>query len=300
MQIPNSLKETIVRVHGELGREWLGGLPSLIIECRKRWSLELGKPFDNLSYNLVIACRSSEGADVVLKLGVPCAELLTEATALRLFDGRGAVRLLAQDASRGVLLMERAMPGTPLYKLQTDLEATRTAARLMKRLWREPPAEHSFPSLEIWFKAFARLRSRFDGASGPFPPEIIANAERTFGELNASSAHAFVLHGDLHHENILCSERDEWMAIDPKGICGDQGYEVGSFMLNQLPDGASEIVLREILKMRLSIFSDELKISHERLAGWAFCHAALSAVWSFEESAQWHDTIRVAQILEQL
>ena len=300
MQIPNSLKETIARVHGEMGREWLESLPSLIIECRERWSLKLGKPFDNLSYNLVIPCRSSEGADVVLKLGVPCPELLTEASALSLFDGRGAVRLLAQDAISGALLLERAMPGTPLYKLQGDLEATRTAARLMKSLWREPTAEHSFPSLEVWFRAFARLRSSLDGATGPFPPEIIASAERTFKELNGSSARAVVLHGDLHHENILRSERDVWTAIDPKGICGDRGYEIGSFMLNQLPDGAAEMVLREILKRRLSIFSDELKMSRERLAGWAFCHAVLSAVWSFEESAEWQDTIRLAQILERL
>lgn len=299
-QIPNRLKETIERVHGERGREWLANLPSLLVECRHYWSLELEKPFDNLSYNLVIPGRSAQGADVVLKLGVPCPELLTEASALKLFDGLGAIRLLDHDLPRGILLLERAVPGTPLYKLQQDPEATRTAARLMRRLWREPPADASFPSLATWFQSFKRLRSGFDGGSGPFPQELITRAESTFLELNTSSENQVILHGDLHHENILCDERGGWVVIDPKGICGDKGYEIASFMMNQLPTGASDLMLREILSRRLSIFADELQISRERLAGWAFCHAVLSAVWDFEESAEWGGTIHLAQILERL
>ena len=300
MQIPNGLTETIERVHGERGRLWIETIPALIAECRERWALELERPFDNLSYNLVLPGRNSEGADVVLKLGVPCSELLTEAAALTLFGGIGAVRLLDHDAARGVLLMERAIPGTPLNKLQPDPEATQTAARLMRHLWREAPAGHSFPSLAVWFQAFDRLRSKFDGGSGPFPEELIARAERRFLDLNTSSEQAVILHGDLHHENILSSARSGCVAIDPKGICGDPGYEVGSFMLNQLPVGASEVVLREIFGRRLSVFSEELQIKRERLAGWAFCHAVLSAVWDFDESAEWRGTIHLAQILEQL
>lgn len=300
VQVPNNLKETIERVYGEKGRQWLATLPSLLVECRQRWALELGVPFDNLSYNLVIPGRTSQGAEVVLKLGVPCRELLTEASALSLFRGRGAVRLLDHDAPRGVLLIERAMPGTPIYKLQGDAEATSTAATLMQRLWQDPPAGYSFPSLAVWFQAFARLRCRFNGESGPFPPELIAKAERAFSELHTSSGRAVILHGDLHHTNILYSARSGWVAIDPKGISGDPGYEIGSFMLNQLPAGAPDTIVREVLSRRLSIFSDELQMRRERLVRWAFCHAVLSAVWDFEESSEWSGTIHLAQMLEQI
>ena len=244
MQIPERLRETVVRVHGERGQQWLEALPALLSECCDRWSLELDEPFENLSYNLVIPGRNSVGLGVVLKVGVPCRELFTEASALSLFAGVGAVRLLDTDAPRGILLMERLTPGTPLYRLQGDAEATHTAAALMLRLWRTPPAEHSFPSLTVWFRAFEQLRERFDGGSGPFPPELIERAERTFIELNTSSDGKAILHGDLHHTNILFSARSGWVAIDPKGICGDAGYEVGSFMLNRLPAHASDSVTR--------------------------------------------------------
>jgi streptomycin 6-kinase len=300
VQLPESLRETIERVHGRRGRLWLAALPALLEGCRARWSLELGRPFSGLSYNLVIPARDPSGAEVVLKLGVLCRELVSEAAALSLFDGVGAVRLLDHDAEHGALLLERVMPGTPVHELPDDAEATRTAVRLMLRLWREPPEGHTFSPLAERFRAFDRLRSNFGGGSGPFPAELIAKAEHTFYGLNASAERSLILHGDLHHTNILSSTERGWLAIDPKGVCGDPGYEVGSFMLNRLPAGASESALLEYMRRRLSIFSEELRVGQGRLAGWAFCHAVLSALWDFEESADWRPTVRLARILERL
>lgn len=294
------LRDTVERVHGAMGRQWFSSLPTLLSECRERWSLELDEPFENLSYNLVMPGRIPDGTEVVLKVGVPCRELLTEAAALSLFDGLAAVRLLDQDAPRGILLLERVTPGIPVYETRGETGPTHLAATLMRNLWRTPPAEHSFPTLAVWFRAFERLRISFDGGSGPFPNTLIERAERDFAQLEASSDRQVVLHGDLHHANILFSERRGWLAIDPKGLCGDPGYEIGSFMLNQLPAGASEVVTLEILTGRLMIFSEELEIERERLARWAFCHAVLSALWDFEEQQEWHGTIRLARMLERL
>lgn len=297
MQIPEDLRQTIERVHGERGRDWIQALPNLTRECQERWSLNFDRPFDNLSYNLVLPAKMPDDKDVVLKLGVPCAELTSEAAALDLFQGAGAVHLVAHDAPRGILLMERALPGSPIYELQSDVEATRTAAAVMRKLWRPPPANHPFPSLVIWFQAFTRLKNRFAGGSGPFESSLIDRAERTLATLNASTDRSLILHGDLHHANILFSEERGWLAIDPKGICGDPAYEVGSFMLNRLPVEASESATMEILKQRLSIFSEVLAINESRLAGWSFCHALLSALWDFEESADWRPTMKLAEML---
>jgi streptomycin 6-kinase len=84
-------------------------------------------------------------------------------------------------------------------------------------------------------------------------------------ELNSTSESSVILHGDLHHANIIISAGRGWLAIDPKGVCGDPGYEVGPFMMNQIPAGASDTEVKEILKQRISIFSDELQIKRERL-----------------------------------
>jgi len=296
--IPNELRQTIERVHGEAGRQWLAILPDLLEEFTDRWSVTLQKPFENLSYNLVIPGHNASGAQVVLKLGPPCAELTAEATALRLFAGRGAVRLLNYDSARGALLIERIVPGIPLHQRQDEKTAIRTTAQLMRYLWREPPVEHSFPTLSRWFRALELLREQKPAKL--FPMDLVDQAWADFVELQASEPRRVILHGDLHHENILYSTEHGWLAIDPKGLCGDPGYEVATFMLNQLPLNASRSTLRQVLARRVSIFSDELKMERQRLAKWSFCHAALSAAWSFEEGAEHKGTIFIAQVLEGL
>ena len=127
----------------------------------------------------------------------------------------------------------------------------------------------SFPSLADWFLAFARLRNNFLGGSGPFPNDIITRAERSFDELNQSTSReaCMVFHGALHHANILLSSKEEWLAIDPKGIVRAPGYEVGPFMLNRLQSGGSDAGRADPFNQRLAIFSDELPIDKTRL-GW--------------------------------
>lgn len=297
LTISKELQRNVEGAHGEAGRAWLEMLPALLQEFSERWSLTLQDPFLNLSYNLVIPGRTKTREQIVLKLGPPCAELTSEAAALQLFNGEAAVRLLNHDAVRGALLLERVVPGNALHQLQDEPTATQTAARLMRRLWREPPTDHSFRTLSRWFRSLAILQAV---AKPEFSKALIEQANETLALLQASAARPVILHGDLHHENILYSDDQGWLAIDPKGVCGDPGYEVGTFMLNQLPENASPSDLREVLSRRFSIFSDELKIARQRLIDWAFCHAMLSAAWSLEEGGDYEKTILIANLLKDL
>ncbi len=144
--------------------------------------------------------------DVVLKLGVPCSELVAEIEALRLMDGRGAARLLDADADASCLLLERLSPGAPISELAYDEIATAGAAELMRELWRPVPDDNPFPSVSQCSDGLSRLRDRFDGGTGPFPARLVEAAEDHFETLQAHAA-TVVLHRDLHHRNILSAER---------------------------------------------------------------------------------------------
>jgi streptomycin 6-kinase len=61
----------------------------------------------------------------------------------------------------------------------------------------------------------------------------LARAERLSADLLESAATEVLLHGDLHHFNILSARREPWLCIDPKGMRGHPGYEVGPFLLNE-------------------------------------------------------------------
>ena len=166
--IPADFARTITALHQQEGRAWLDTLPALIADCARRWGLIVDEPFANLSYNFVAPARRTDGTEAVLKIELPTSEWRTEIEALRLFDGRGAVRLLAADDQRGVLLLERITPGTPLSTLDDDREATQIAAAVMRRLWRPPPARHAFPSIADWASGLSQYRERFDD-EGPLP-----------------------------------------------------------------------------------------------------------------------------------
>jgi streptomycin 6-kinase len=298
--LPDALARRLAEVHGEAGRRWLRGFPALLEDVRTRWSLALGTPFAELSYHFVVPAVRSGGDAVVLKLGVPCRELSREVDALAHFDGRGAVRLLAADAPRGALLLERLEPGETLLVERDDERATATVAAVMRALWRPPPVSHAFPAVADWGAGFGRLRARFGGGSGPLPEPLVARAEALFAELSASSDAPVLLHGDLHHANVLSSRRVPWLAIDPKGVVGEPAYEVGAWLRNPL-DLLERGDPRRTLARRVDQLASELSLPRERLAGWGFAQVVLSAWWTLEDhGAGFERDLALAEIVGEL
>lgn len=298
--LPGELARTFAEVHGEAGRRFAAGFGALRDECRERWSLTLGEPFAALTYNWVAPALRSDGVAAVLKLGPPCRELACEAAALAHYDGRGAARLFAADAARGALLLERLLPGEPLLHERDDARATAVFADVARALHRAPPAEHAFPSVSDWGKGFGRLRARFGGATGPFPAPLVERAERLFEELLASSAPPVLLHGDLHHENVLSATRAPWLAIDPKGVVGEPAYEVGAWLRNPR-DLLDHPDARRTLARRIDQLAAELALDRGRVAGWAFAQSVLSAWWSLEDHGKGFERdLALAELLWEL
>lgn len=303
-EIPDNFARTMRAVHGAAGEAWLQNLPGLLADCERRYDLVVQRPFPDLSYNYVAPATRANGTAVVLKLGVPHPELSCEIAALRCFDGRGAVRLLAGDAARGVLLLQRLRPGHMLTTAADDDTATRIAAQVMQQMWRPPPAEHAFPTIADWAQGLQRLRAAFDGGVGPFPRKLVETAESLFRDLLASQAAPALLHGDLHHYNILAAHetapRVPWLVIDPKGVVGEPAYEVGAFLRNPL-GLAQRPDLAQILARRVAILAETLGIDPKRIAGWGTAVSVLSAWWSYEDMGEEdQDTLAVARHLADL
>ncbi|HWQ11426.1 MAG TPA: aminoglycoside phosphotransferase family protein [Roseiflexaceae bacterium] len=305
MTIPPGLPEQFVRIitdlHGDEGRAWLGRLPELLAACERHWSLTLLPPFPNLSYNYAAPGVLADGVPVVLKAGVPDDAVRDEIAALGLYAGDGICRLLAADEEQGVMLLERLVPGTTLAPLaaQDDEAATAVAAEIMLRLWRPAPEVHSFPTVADWAQGLVRLREEFGGGTGPFAERLVAAAERAFAELNTAAGPPMLLHGDLHHENILAAAREPWLAIDPKGLVGDPGYEVGALLYNQLPQ--DQAAIRRTLARRVDQLAEALGFERARVLRWGLFQAVLSSWWSYEDHGEgWEETMFVAEVLDSL
>ena len=277
MNLPQDFISTIQTTFGDEGRAFLDALPGLVTEASRRWGLSEVRAVSNLSYHFV--ARAKRGAEeVVLKIGVPHRELTSEMAALRFFKGRGAVRLLEADERRGMFLMERLRPGEMLSTLKDDDRATHIAAEVMLRLWRPAPMDDTFIRLSDWFKGLEGLRPAFNGGTGPFPRRVIEEVEELLPRLFAESATPMLIHGDLHHFNVLSSERG-WIAIDPKGVIGHPEYEVGPLLINPMPDLLNGSRPKVRLERRIAILSERLGLSPQSMRDWGLCHAVLSAWW---------------------
>jgi streptomycin 6-kinase len=89
------------------------------------------------------------------------------------------------------------------------------------------------------------------------------------------------MHGDFHHYNILLSERG-WLVIDPKGVIGPVGYEIGPLMLNPWNSILDRISFKAQTERRVRIISERLGWDRKSIINWATAHAILSAWWDMQ------------------
>jgi len=297
---PRRLAKNIVDLFGQRGAEWLAQLPSIITVCEQRWALTSQAPLQNVSYNYVAPAVRADGTAVMLKIGFPNPELYSEIDALQVYDGRGAVQLLDIDRQHAALLLEALRPGLPLLSVCDDSEATRVAASVMRRLWRAVERNHAFASAADWAMGFQRLRRQFDGETGPLPKALVMKAEGLFRELLLSSEPQVLLHGDLHHGNILSAEREPWLSIDPKGIVGEPAYDAATLLRSCTPIMLAHRRPSNLLSERAAILSAELGFDRTRLLSWGLAQAVLSAWWSIEDhGAGWQGAIRIAEWIDE-
>ena len=298
-QITTAFARRIIGAFGKEGANWLQRLPSILNEIANRWEISLQNPFDDMAYNFVAPVILKDGSEVVLKVGVPNPELYYEMDALRLFNGRGAVRLLQADLELGALLLERLKPGESLLHLENDEEATKIAGMVMRQLWATGVDENIFPSVEYWAGGFQRLRPDGSGSHVLFPQHWLDHAQGLFRDLLASMEEAGLLHGDLHHWNILSAGRQPWLAIDPKGVFGEPAYEVGAWLRNPFPAILAEPFPHRIISRRVDQLSEQLGFDRERLLAWGLAQAVLAAWWSYTDAQEdWESWLQVAALFK--
>jgi streptomycin 6-kinase len=218
--------------------------------------------------------------------------------ALGIFRGQGAVALLDQHAESGAMLLERLLPGKAIIQLH-DKQATDGAILVMGLLHGKVVPEDSFPTVAHWARGLNRLRATFGGGSGPFPNSLVEEAQGISNELLSSMDQPTLLHGDLHHWNILSAHRSPWLAIDPKGVVGEPAYEAGAWVRNPFPDLLKWSNVKRVIGRRIEQLSNALGVNRERIQGWSLYQAVLSAWWSFEDGdPNWEAWIEVAKLIK--
>jgi streptomycin 6-kinase len=238
-----------------------------------KWRLDPdGAPTTTRAARLLPVLRHGEPA--MLKLSFEEDERLGGAV-MEWWDGDGAARVLARDEH--ALLLERATGPASLSEMARagqDDAACRilclTAARL------HAPRAGALPKLTPlaqWFRELAPAARTHGG--------ILLRCAETAEALLHDQHEIVVLHGDLHHDNVLDFGARGWLAIDPKHIIGERGFDFANIFTNpDLADPTRPVATEPgRFARRLDIVAAAAKLDRLRLLSWILAWTGLSAAW---------------------
>jgi streptomycin 6-kinase len=254
--------------------EWRTRVPDLVTDCCKDWDLRIGEPYTQGAAGYATRAELLDGTPVVLKIIFPHREAAHEAAALRVWNGDGAVRLLAYDEERWAMLLERCEPGTLLAHSDQDT-ALDVFVGLLPRLWKTvgEPFRPLADEVLSWIES---LPEDWERAGRPFDRGIVDEAIELLQSLSRSQGEQVLLHQDLHSDNVLAAQREPWLAIDPKPLIGEREFALApiirDFELGHTRDDAVR---------RLDRLTSALGLDRDRVLGWT---VGQSVAWAFDSN----------------
>ncbi|MFE6802723.1 aminoglycoside phosphotransferase family protein [Streptomyces sp. NPDC057681] len=274
IDIPDGLVESQYTYAGEPGRAFIAGLPARVEEFVERWDLRVDGPAMHGMAALVLPVVRGDGTPAAVKFQILDEETEGEPVALRLWDGDGAVRLLEHDDATGTMLLERLDSGRMLDSVEDSRKAVLVIAELLARLTSRPAPEGMRRLSDIAADMLAQVPSALAAVPGPVDRALLADCAAAVREV-AGEVGDRLLHWDLHFENVLAAEREPWLAIDPKPLAGDPGFDLKPAIDNRFD--ADEVV------WRFDAMSGVLGLDRERARAWTLGRVLQDSLWEIED-----------------
>ena len=241
-----------------------------------RWQLDPdGEPIITTTSRLLPVRR--DGVPAMLKVATEPEER-RGADTMTWWNGDGAAHVLAHEGD--ALLMERAEGSTSLERMAEsgrDDEATRIMCQVAAKLHapRVDPLPSSLVPLPDWFAALEPGSERHRG--------ILEQSAATARHLFAEPRDIVVLHGDIHHGNILDFGSRGWLAIDPKGLLGERTFDFVNILRN--PDARVALTPGRFSR-QVTVVADAAGLDRTRLLEWTLAFTGLSAAWILGDGDQ--------------
>ncbi|MFF7609049.1 aminoglycoside phosphotransferase family protein [Streptomyces parvulus] len=274
IDVPDGLAAAQAKYNGEAGRAFIAALPGLAASFLERWDLRPDGPSMHGWAALVLPVLRPDGTPAVLKLQIADEESEGEPVALRVWDGDGAVRLLDHDPATGTMLLERLDADRMLSHVEDSREAVLVIARLLAHLTATPAPPGMRRLGDIARDMLARTPGTLAGIPDPADRRLVVDCAAALREV-AGEPGDRLLHWDLHYENVLASGRAPWLAIDPKPLAGDPGFDLLPALDNRYDPAET--------RWRFDAMTDVLGLDRERARAWSLARVLQNCLWNVED-----------------
>ena len=291
IEVPEALVSWHRRFFGEGGRAWIEAAPNLAADLLDRWQLRADGTPTSGAVALVIPVRRTDGTPAVLKLQPVTDETVGEPDALRAWGGNGAVRLLAHDATTGSMLLERLDADRSLATVGDDLVALQHLSELLARLSAVAAPSGLRRLSEIGAEMLGRVPRVLTLVPDP-QRRLIQACASALAEVLPDTGDR-LLHWDLHYGNVLAPHpadpREPWLAIDPKPLAGDPGFELLAALHNRWQDAVATGNVVRAIRRRFDLMTDALGLERGRATAWTLARVLQNALWDAERNdAMWN------------
>ncbi|ESX24947.1 aminoglycoside phosphotransferase family protein [Mesorhizobium sp. LSJC264A00] len=248
----------------------------------KRWKISAPELIAETFSSRIWKVRREDGSPAIVKALKPFDDVEDELRGehyLAWRRGEGAVRLLGRDGHRMLLEYAGDTLLSDVLAKEGDNAATAIAAELMGRLF-SPSRHPAPPDLQPLRTRFASLFKKAGADRDAGEHSLYIEAAEIADRLLDAPHAVKPLHGDLHHDNILHGARG-WLAIDPKGVLGDPGFDAANLFYNPL--GRDDLCLDPERAHMAEIFARTLGQTPAAILDHAIAYGCLSAAWHHED-----------------
>ncbi|CAI1966719.1 Aminoglycoside/hydroxyurea antibiotic resistance kinase [Serratia proteamaculans] len=255
-----------------------------LIPYMQRWQLQPDGPAFETHSSLLMPVRY-QGVAAMLKIAREQEEKFG-GLLMCWWQGEGAARVLAWHDD-GILL-ERAQGGLSLPQMVRDgddRQATAILCQVIARLHapRAQPLPELIP-LDQWFNSLWPAAQAHGG--------MLRLSATVAAELLTSPRELSVLHGDIHHDNVLDFGERGWLVIDPKRLYGERAFDYANIFCNPNYGIATD---PDIFLRRVEQVCQLAGLDRQRLLQWILAWAGLSAAWFMEDGEAADIDFRVAE-----
>jgi len=295
LELPEKYIESIISMFGEEGKNWLDSINPILDKYINKFNLINIKLIDNLTYNLVLFAECEEYGKVILKIWLPDNEAKREMLVLEKYNENHTCKCYYSNKEDNIMILERLIPGETLHNIKNKEERIKLFCDVALNLIVKVEENLELPTYrEVLNRTFKKAEKELERYVKI--KELINMADTFYKEIENSNLQKYILHADLHHDNILTSGNNR-KAIDPHGFIGEKALETARFIENEIKD--EEITKDEILEI-IELMSKYFKEEKKLICKCLFIDKVLSTCWDIEgnfEDAYINKDINTLQLI---